>query len=892
MRPELHKELTAKLKADYKFKDKGKWLQQGRCPACDKNEFFTSAEAPWVLKCGRENKCGREFHVKELYPEIFEDWSKRFPVTRENPNAAADAYLRDARGFDLQHIRGSYAQESYFDNALQLGTATVRFPLPGDGWWERLIDQPGRFDRKARFAYGKSYGGHWWRHPKHTIADLAAAESIWIVEGIFDAIALHSAGIVAVSVMSTNNYPEHALADLRRACADMDRVPPKLIWAFDVGTAGVKWTRRHVRTARKNGWICGAAQVRPDGEGEKHDWNDLAQLDKLLPEDIETYLWNGEVTIAKDARSKAMLIHRRHKYASFPFVFGHRQMWAKFDAAKINAALEQWAQTGEHQDLSMTDRANLAAEEAAEIVELANCAFQALYFQRDELSDKSEYYFQIEFPKGNKLLKGTFPPASLAAGAEFKKRLIAVAAGGIWTGTTYHLDRIMQGQLAGIKTVEAIPYTGYSREYGAWILGDLAVHNGRVYHANEEDYFDFSKMQIKLGARRRLLNITYDPKEFPTSWIATVWQAFGAKGLVVTAFWVATIFAEQIRTAEKSLPFLECSGIPGTGKSTLIEFLWRLMGREHEGDDPLKGTNVAFARKMAAVGNLPFVILESDRQQETSHAKKFDWDETKTFYNGGYTRSRGAANSGLDTYEAPFRSAIVIAQNAPVESTPAVMERIMAIHFDKAGWSRETKEAADKIGAYKIDDVSGFIVHVARREKELLEHYFAASKHYQRDFADDPQLHNNRVILNHAQLAAMLDMLRRICPQIPDYQAKVTHDFIRNMARVRQDVTSSDLATVITFWERYDWIASQQTGNAPNPINHSRNPKVIAINLTHYEQLLGEYRLSLPCSINDLKKHLHTSKARKFIRASTVNSVTNKHVHCWQFENPDHGATT
>ncbi|MFZ1180903.1 MAG: hypothetical protein WAN92_05190 [Herbaspirillum sp.] len=60
------------------------------------------------------NNCGWEGHVKELYPDLFEKWSERYPSTPENrnPNAAADAYLKFGRGFDLAKIQGAYTQSS------------------------------------------------------------------------------------------------------------------------------------------------------------------------------------------------------------------------------------------------------------------------------------------------------------------------------------------------------------------------------------------------------------------------------------------------------------------------------------------------------------------------------------------------------------------------------------------------------------------------------------------------------------------------------------------------------------------------------------------------------------------------------------------------------------
>ncbi len=50
----------------------------------------------------------------------------------------------------------------------------------------------------------------------------------------------------------------------------------------------------------------------------------------------------------------------------------------------------------------------------------------------------------------------------------------------------------------------------------------------------------------------------------------------------------------QIRKTHKSYPFLEICGEPGSGKCTLIEFLWRLCGRaDYEGFDASKSSAAA-----------------------------------------------------------------------------------------------------------------------------------------------------------------------------------------------------------------------------------------------------------------------------------------------------------
>lgn len=102
----LDQELKAALMRDFSFKREGDWLRKGKCPDCAKRELFTHAENPKLLKCGRLNRCGYEKSVREYYPEIFTDWSKRFQQTETDPNAAADAFLSHGRGLNLASMRG------------------------------------------------------------------------------------------------------------------------------------------------------------------------------------------------------------------------------------------------------------------------------------------------------------------------------------------------------------------------------------------------------------------------------------------------------------------------------------------------------------------------------------------------------------------------------------------------------------------------------------------------------------------------------------------------------------------------------------------------------------------------------------------------------------------
>lgn len=86
------------------FRREGSMLRQGKCPQCGHRELYISLERPFRLQCGRENKCRFSQTTRERYPEVFSSFARRYPATDESPNAPADAYLRENRGFDLKKI--------------------------------------------------------------------------------------------------------------------------------------------------------------------------------------------------------------------------------------------------------------------------------------------------------------------------------------------------------------------------------------------------------------------------------------------------------------------------------------------------------------------------------------------------------------------------------------------------------------------------------------------------------------------------------------------------------------------------------------------------------------------------------------------------------------------
>ena len=934
MQTDIRSDVLQRLENDYNLKHitGTDYMRKGECPACSKKELFTSYIKPWVIRCGRESKCGQTWHVKELYPDLFDDWSNRAPATEQAPTATARAYLEFARGFRLELIEGWFTQEQFYSRELGIGSATVRFALDKGGYWERLIDQPQRFGKqKARFAPGKSFRGHWWCPP---CVDLLDVRELWIVEGIFDAIALIHHGIAAVSAMSSNAFPEESLKALAR---NRGGKLPKLIWALDNEPGAHRYIRRWVKQARELGYTCEASQI-PQRDGRKVDWNDLHQRwqfiddaekrDERIQADLKEARHQGALLIAESAGEKALIMYEWQKRAEFHFGFNNRLYWFKLDLDKYNKAVQELEESDDQDDKLLNDRQmrEKALQQSGCAVEIANCYPEALYYQRNEVTDESWYYLRVDFPHDAPSVKNTFTSAQLAASSEFKKRLLGMAAGAMFTGTGQQLDKIMKDQLYAIKTVATIDYVGYSKEYGCYVFGDVAIRDGVVCEANEEDYFEFpKKLRLKTLQKGVSIRLQRDAKRYDSDWLKLLWICFGAQGVVALTFWFGSLFAEQIRARYQSFPFLEATGEAGSGKTTLLNLLWKLLGREgYEGFDPMKSTKAGRSRLMGQVSGMPVVFLEADRHSDDkAHAKTFEWDELKDFFGGGTLATKGVKTAGNETYEPPFRGTIAISQNAPVVAHEAIMTRICKLHFVRPQVTPQSRAAADRLNALDGESLSHFLLLAVEQEAQVLELFSQRMPEYE---AKLRKLHSHciscgseyapgnenaackpcgnslrgyirveRIIKNHAQLLALLDCLRLVTP-LSDTQVSATQRQIVGMAIERQASISADHPQVAEFWEVYDYLEGL---DADGPVvNHSKKTELIAINLNEFAERAAEHRQKL-AEVTVLRDLLRESRSRKFVDSNrTVDSavrayqaIRNNHtvtkspsVKCWIFK--------
>lgn len=695
---EMRRDIVAELERDnalaFPQKQSGKYFRNGTCPSCSRKDAYINIEQPGAVKCGSEGKgCGSVFPVSELFPWLFENLSERYPATNENPNATADKYLSARRGFDIQKIQGWYEQGRF---KLPSGnwTDTVRFYLDDEKafYWERLINasalkeinpKTGKNVPKAHFKYGYLYNdGKYWEPQNQTIEK---GDTVYIVEGIFHAIAFYLAGYKVVSAFTCGNLPTQFIDK---------HIDNKITWglAYDDEPAARKAMRKYMPKLDEldqqyDVYLTGSKGL---------DWDQAFNQGRLNDQYLSECCFRGDLFRAESPKEWAFNWWKNRKSQYKVFDFNNRLHTYKINTKALDDLYRE--HDDPHYEPELHEFTN-----CTDITEISNCYPQFLYIERDELTKDQKYFFNVDFSDNRPTCQAALEPSAVNDPRNFSNALLNKSAGGLFEGSAADMRYLRKQWLNNnVDFVESIDFVGYHKDSKAWIFPEFAMHNGQVIPINEQGYFSVGERRLKTSLKSVSINLA----EVKThDWYDDFFTCFGPNGLATLSFFTASLFARQIKVKMGGFGFLEVTGEKEAGKSTLIRFIWKLLGREnYEGFDILEASAAGRKRSLAQLSNLPMVLVESDREQidaegrSTTKNKGFEWDMFKKVYDlDGVIANRGVNNGGNDTKDPIFQGTLVITQNATVTGSEALMSRIVHLHCTTAHKKAENIPKADRL---------------------------------------------------------------------------------------------------------------------------------------------------------------------------------------------------
>lgn len=876
---------------DFKSKPGAKALYGGKCPDCKEREVFISLEKPFQLKCNRTNKCGYTESTKARYSHLWANLADKHPATQDNPNATAKAYMSMVRGFPL------IKTEQWFEQgAMRLKNGrlaeTVRFLLWDGCWWDRLINERdvrdntknGEAPNKADFKFGTKYKDKCWTPPGQVLED---KDDVYIVEGIFHAMAFSLAGHKTVAAFSSNNLPR----DLINANKGRN-----ITWclAYDAGMAGEFASVKFLREINK---MNEAARISLP-HSESVDWDDLFRDGALTAEYLEDCKWRGRLLAAKDVKRKAFALYCWTYFTYTVLSFEKETYSVRVISDKLSKELAndkiQWSE--EYFNVFVG---------CLSVNHIANCELNFLHIEKDKFTQERKYLFDVLMPKHRKPFLVGFTPSNLGDAKAISTSLLNQTDFGHFKGGSRELDFLTQKWSSqNINTVETVPFIGYEEMSESYVFPNVGYQSGRYFKTNAHGYLHFGNCSIKtsLGGMEFVHSTVFDQSFFPD-----FIKVFDMNGLAALGFFTLSLFAQQIKKVHQNLTFMEITGEKEAGKSTLIRFLWKMLGRtNYEGVDILSMSSSAEARTLAQVSNLPVVFLESDKEPSGNQKGGrtlggVDWERYKKISDlNGSIASRGVKTNDNQTNDLIFRGSLVISQNATIAASPAILSRIVHLHYTTAHKRIENIPIADRLKQMDVEQLSGYLHHVLTHEHKWLEAFFSAFPKHRARLTANPNIKSQRVVDNHAQVMAAVDALSVLFTNFHDDALDKALTHLEQRAMDRDLRLNAEHPLVQQFWETYHWINNQvmkitEEGETSTVdiqrLNHSTDKRFIAVNLNDWFEHARK-RGQEVISINELKKVLPDSKHYRFLGQKKVRSKSEGHpIMCWVFAKPAESAT-
>ena len=814
----------------FNFTEDAKYFKGGTCPACRQKTLYIKKENLFKVVCNRKEKCRYSITIKELFPDLFGNLRKSAPATPEDPTKTVDTYLQWMRGFrDLSLFKGHYVQN--VRKILGVEYPTARFYLAEGVYWEKIIDSQGR---DSHFE-GSYKGLAWSLHPKEDLKG-----SVFLTEGIFDAMALEISGRQAVSAMSAGHIPDAYLTEL---------LGRGIRWhaAYDNDNAGIEGVKKIVDWLHSQG-----EEVVISLPETGKDWNDHLRDGKIFEDDFfDDCRFRGELIEAQDPKSYGEILVRKYR---MPLCF-------EFDDC-------YWGIYQEKNDQIVSRQSNFS--------------LQLLYTLNNETTDDVLYMFRVKYKNKSRDREIQLSSSKISNLQAFREGVMNRAPGAIWKGQqqALYFNLLEKYFLRPPVEVRCLQQIGYDDKTRAYVFPDHAyAADGRLIEPNEHDFISFSSKHddnVKVIAKKKNNHFRRE-ESFDWKVTDTLIDAWSWEGFCVFSWFFVSCFCEQIGNEFGWFPFLSIYGPPNTGKSSLVKLAWKFLGRNHEGIQATKKFSDKYiARQLALFSGIPTVIKEINKAPSS-----FNLEDLLPAFDRDPIIGRAEMTHGLETYDFPFRSALIFAQNEEPFESQQLKSRIISLKFCDKRFNLHNKIslAASKVLRKKaISEVCGFRHFIMSQHQQHLQDLMDLYPVNEEKFFKISE--TSRVAQNYALLWTACTILGKHVPRWEEIRASC-FDYLVQSIKEKERILQLDNFMLNRFFEVLDDLVI--SGRLSNHAPYLKQNEEVRFSWKEFQMLANDDNQhdlfkDVPQLQNDLQG---TSRFRKY--ASMHSEKTGRNLQLWAF---------
>lgn len=434
---------------------------------------------------------------------------------------------------------------------------------------------------------------------------------------------------------------------------------------------------------------------------------------------------------------------------------------------------------------------------------------------------------------------------------------------------TYQLERIFVKWMDQEIQSHIVETLGWNREHQIYAFANAVFTvKGKLVKVNEVGIVDDpdhenKKYYLPAFGMAHLNNSDYDgERKFIyidgtlnfEQWAKLYFEAFESNGGIAILFLILSVYWDIVFDQVGFFPFLFLFGAYGTGKTTLVENLLRLFGKDYIGIPLNNATQVGLSRTIASRSNSIFYLKEY-----TTDTDEANQDLLLTAYDGS-GRATGVKSNDNRTKVSQVKSAIILDGNHLPTQKTAVLSRMVLLNFENNRFSDTQRKAFAELE--RLQD-NGF----GKVLTEILKHREYFQKGFKKTF-DENMKEIRQVIkadfsertLKHVALLLTPAKLLIKKLKFPFSFNEITNVVVDNAIEQNRLLKQTDEITV--FWTAFAWGVKNGNLTELNFDQYSDNRKQADYNLKRQDSGETILQIKLPRVLPEYVKYCKNNNQR------------------------------
>jgi len=434
---------------------------------------------------------------------------------------------------------------------------------------------------------------------------------------------------------------------------------------------------------------------------------------------------------------------------------------------------------------------------------------------------------------------------------------------------TYQLERIFVKWMDQEIQSHIVETLGWNREHQIYAFANAVFTvKGKLVKVNEVGIVDDpdhenKKYYLPAFGMAHLNNSDYDgERKFIyidgtlnfEQWAKLYFEAFESNGGIAILFLILSVYWDIVFDQVGFFPFLFLFGAYGTGKTTLVENLLRLFGKDYIGIPLNNATQVGLSRTIASRNNSIFYLKEY-----TTDTDEANQDLLLTAYDGS-GRATGVKSNDNRTKVSQVKSAIILDGNHLPTQKTAVLSRMVLLNFENNRFSDTQRKAFAELE--RLQD-NGF----GKVLTEILKHREYFQKGFKKTF-DENMKEIRQVIkadfsertLKHVALLLTPAKLLIKKLKFPFSFNEITNVVVDNAIEQNRLLKQTDEITV--FWTAFAWGVKNGNLTELNFDQYSDNRKQADYNLKRQDSGETILQIKLPRVLPEYVKYCKNNNQR------------------------------